>query len=139
MFKICIIGKFLGYKDMKRHEFQQPVVQVFSFVIYKDAINIFVIKNDKIQCIYTAILQNRARKLTIFFFFQILETTNKIYNSTFRQHFHQHFQISDFFIIFQNGSIRMHLGQKQQINNTINSNPSTSSKSEAARVRKRYI
>ena len=36
-------------------------------------------------------------------------------------------------------SITTHLDQKQQINNTINSNPSTSNKSEAARVRKRYI
>ena len=43
------------------------------------------------------------------------------------------------FLIFQNGSVRTHLGQKRQINNTINSNLSISNKSEAARVRKRYI
>ena len=46
---------------------------------------------------------------------------------------------SPFFFVFQNGSLRTHLGQKRQINITINSNPSTSNKSEAARIRKRYI
>ena len=60
--------------------------KVLSLIIYKDAINKFAIKNDKMKCIYTAILQNRVRKLTIFFFvfffvvvvFQILGITNKI-------------------------------------------------------------
>ena len=43
------------------------------------------------------------------------------------------------FSVFQNGSIRTYLGPKRQINTTMNSNPSTSNKSEATRVRKRYI
>ena len=42
------------------------------------------------------------------------------------------------FSVFQNGSIRTYLDPKRQINTTMNSNPSTSNKSEATRVRKRY-
>ena len=42
-------------------------------------------------------------------------------------------------IRIQNGSARTHLDQKRQINITVNSNPSTSNKLEAAMVRKRCI
>ena len=41
--------------------------------------------------------------------------------------------------LIDNGGVRTLLDQKRQIDNNINSNPSTSNKSEAARVKKRYI
>ena len=59
MFKICIIGEFFGCKYKAK--------DMSSCNQWLRLIAIFAIKNDKIQCIYTAILRN-SKKIPIFFF-----------------------------------------------------------------------